>query len=258
MQDLKITIVQTFLFWENKMKNLEMFSEKINEISEETDLIVLPEMFTTGFTMNNETLAEKPTGATFKWMKEMAIQKNCVITGSYIVREKEAYYNRLIWMRPDGTCKKYDKRHLFGFASEDQHFTSGKSRLIVTLKEWRICPLICYDLRFPVWSRNKNDYDVLIYIANWPKARREAWNVLLKARAHENQCYVIGVNRIGLDGKQTPFSGDSAVIDPKGQVISKTKPNTTSVETVTLSWNDLAQFREKFPVAKDADDFEIM
>ncbi|PCJ89675.1 MAG: nitrilase family protein [Flavobacteriales bacterium] len=275
MQNLTVTIIQTPLHWESIDQNLEMFSIKLAQITEQTNLIVLPEMFTTGFSMNSEKLAEGMEGKSMQWIAEKAKEKNCVITGSLIIKENGYYYNRLIWMRSDGTYEAYDKRHLFRFANENDHYSAGEKRLIVDLNGWKICPLICYDLRFPVWSRNvdlipqlphlktkeeeqrRSAYDCLLYIANWPEPRRTAWQTLLQARAHENQCYVIGVNRIGKDGNGISYSGDSAVIDAKGNVISKTKTCEESIETVELNWRKLEDFRKKFPVGLDADEFEL-
>ncbi len=269
--DLKITIVQTQLHWENKEKNLEMFSKKLAAITEATDLIVLPEMFTTGFSMSPEKFAEPMSGATMNWLKEKAREKKCVITGSFIAEENGNYFNRLIWMRPDGTFSMYDKRHLFRMGDEHNHYSFGKSKLVVELKGWKICPLVCYDLRFPVWSRNQlavgsrqltNEkieqlYDVLIYAANWPERRNHHWKTLLLARAIENQCYVVGVNRVGDDGNAISHSGDSVVIDPRGLIISKTKANEESIETVTLNYSELAEYRKIFPAALDADSFKV-
>jgi len=259
MRDLKVTIIQTELHWEDVDENLEMFGQKLSQASTEyeTDLIVLPEMFNTGFTMSSEKLAEEMDGKTMQWMKNIAKDKSCVIVGSLIIGERGNYYNRLIWMRSDGSYEVYDKRHLFRMMDEHKFFTGGKQRTVVEINGWRICPLVCYDLRFPVWSRNKSNYDCLIYIANWPGVRKSAWSTLLPARAIENQVYVIGVNRIGNDGNNIAFSGGSAVIDPKGQVISKTQLNQENIETVLLSYEELEDFRKKFPVKLDGDEFEI-
>ena len=258
MQDLKITIIQADLHWENIDKNLEMFARKIASIKEETDLIVLPEMFSTGFTMNNKPLAEKMNGKTFEWMKQMAKGKNCVITGSVIIEENGKYFNRLIWMRGDGTFETYDKRHLFRYANEQEYYSAGNKKLIVELKGWKICPQVCYDLRFPVWSRNRNkEYDVLIFVANWPERRNYPREALLLARAIENQSYVIGVNRVGKDGGDINHSGDSVVINPQGEVVAKAKPNEEAVMTVTLSYSALEEWRKKFPAWMDADDFDL-
>ena len=248
--NLKITIIQTELHWENAAKNLAMFTEKIASITEVTDVIVLPEMFTTGFTMNSTQFAETMDGETVVWMKQQAKSKNAAVVGSLIITENNLYFNRLIWVQPDGKIYTYNKRHLFRMANEHEFYTSGNERLIVEYKDWKICPLICYDLRFPVWSRNKEfkvqsskfkvdlqshdkvpnlepetlnlkpAFDCLIYVANWPEARKEPWCKLVEARAIENQVYVVGVNRVGVDGKQMIYSGNSAVIDPKGNVIS--------------------------------------
>jgi omega-amidase len=261
MNDLRITIVQTALHWENIDRNLSMLDEKLATVKD-TDLIVLPEMFSTGFTMNTEGVAEEMSGKAVRWMAAKAKEKQCVITGSLVIRENGNCYNRLVWMRPDGTHEHYDKRHLFRMASEHEYFSGGKKRIVVTLNGWKICPLVCYDLRFPVWSRNKFkngtwEYDCLIYVANWPERRSYPWKTLLLARAIENQCYVAGVNRVGKDGKDIEYSGDSVVINYKGEVISRTNPNEDITETVTLSWKELEEFRKAFPVGMDADGFEV-
>lgn len=257
MENLNISIVQTSLFWEDKAANLRMLEELILPLKEKTDVIVLPEMFTTGFTMKAQEFAEPMNGSTVKWMRTMARELNTRIIGSIIIEENSHYYNRLIWVEPWDIFGTYDKRHLFRMANEHHYYTAGKRKLIESIKGWRICPLICYDLRFPVWSRNKNDYDVLIYIANWPEKRNHAWKTLLMARAIENQCYVIGVNRVGEDGNGIAYSGDSAVINPKGEIISSTMANEINVETLELNYNELAEYRKVFPVGLDADDFEI-
>lgn len=279
MEDLKVTLIQTQLYWENVDKNISMFDELLNNVKEQIDLIILPEMFSTGFTMNTaiaETMnARLPDGQgkSIAWLKEKANEKNCVITGSLMIAENGKNYNRLIWMQPDGKFETYDKRHLFRMANEQDHFTAGEKKLLTTLKGWKICPLICYDLRFPVWSRNKSltllslsegegsrelEYDVLLYVANWPARRSLAWNTLIPARAVENQSYVVAVNRIGLDGNNVDYSGDSAVYNPLGEKLSKIKPNESTHETITLSWKFLQEYREKFPAAMDADDFELI
>ena len=257
MQDLNIACIQSDLFWEDKAKNLEMFSRKIEGIKEHTDIIVLPEMFPSGFTMNVESMGEVMNGSTIQWLSQQAQKAKAIITGSLIIKENDTHYNRLIWMQPNGEMHTYDKRHLFRMMNEDNFFSPGKSKLIVDWKGWKICPLICYDLRFPVWSRNRNDYDCLIYIANWPEARKNAWSTLLQARAHENQAYVIGVNRVGNDGNQIAFSGDSAVIDPKGDTIVEFESGMEDIKTATLSYAQLEEYREKFPASKDADQFTI-
>lgn len=264
MADLNITIIQSVLHWENVDRNLEMFDEKLGNVEGSTDLIVLPEMFNTGFTMNTKEAAEEMDGKTIQWLAAKAKERSCVITGSLIVNEDGRYYNRLVWMKPDGTHVHYDKRHLFRMAHEHEYFTAGTQRISVLLKGWKICPLVCYDLRFPVWSRNgyaagthDASYDCLIYIANWPARRSHAWKTLLLARAIENQCYVAGVNRVGKDGKDIEYSGDSAVIDPKGEMLSKVAPYRESIETVSLSMKELEELRRAFPVGMDADHFEI-
>lgn len=258
MQDLKITILQSTLHWENIDANLKMFAEKVASIKAPTDLIVLPEMFSTGFTMNNKVMAEKMNGKAVEWMKKAAKEKNCVITGSVVIEENGKYYNRLVWMRADGGFETYDKRHLFRYANEQDHYTGGNKKLIVELNGWKICPLICYDLRFPVWIRNKNkEYDVLLFVANWPERRNHPWKTLLMARAMENQAYVAGVNRIGNDGNNIYHSGDSAVVNYKGEVVSKTKAHEEAIETVVLSKKELEDWRKTFPAWMDGDEFEV-
>ncbi|HBK70487.1 MAG TPA: amidohydrolase, partial [Flavobacteriaceae bacterium] len=207
---LKITIIQSELVWENSAQNRQVFLEKIKSISEVVDLIILPEMFTTGFTMNPEKVAETMDGETIHWLKYLAKEKNTAITGSLIIKEGNKYYNRLVFVHPTGEIKTYDKRHTFTLAGEDKIYTAGNKKLIVAYKGWKICPMICYDLRFPVWSRNTDDYNLLIYVANWPKPRITAWSTLLKARAIENMSYVVGVNRIGADDNGHEYSGNSA------------------------------------------------
>lgn len=267
MTNLKITIIQTALYWEDKKKNLSMFTDKINTIDETVDLIVLPEMFTTGFSMKPQQFAETMQGETVTWMLKMAQTKKCVITGSFICEENGKYYNRLLWAKPDGTYTVYDKRHLFRMANEDNHYSIGNKKLIVELKGWKICPMICYDLRFPVWSRNRRieplneqlnyEYDILLYVANWPEVRCYPWKALLLARAIENQCYVIGVNRVGADGNNMIHSGDSAVVNAKGIIISKTLAHQETTETVELNYEELAAFRKAFPAILDADEFSV-
>lgn len=261
MDNLTVTLIQTALHWEDAVANLAMFEEKIWQINAPTDLIVLPEMFTTGFTMNAVSLAEPMNLTTFKWMKQQAAQTGAVVTGSYIVKEKEHYFNRLVWMRPDGTFEVYDKRHLFRMAEEHHTYSAGNHKIIVELKGWRICPFICYDLRFPVWSRNTMSgetlaYDCLIYVANWPQARSHAWRTLLQARAIENLSYVIGVNRVGADGKDIIYSGNSAVINHKGEILFE-QANKEQIHRQILDAEELMAFRQKFPAYLDADSFSI-
>jgi len=238
--------------------NLKYFTQCLEKITLQTDLIVLPELFTTGFTMNVSSFAEDITGNSIKWMKKIARSMQVCITGSLLIKEQEKYYNRLIWMKPTGQYLAYNKRHLFRMEGEQLHYAAGTSKLIVNLQKWRIRPLICYDLRFPVWSRNISDYDLLIYIANWPSSRISVWETLLKARAIENQCFTIGLNRIGTDGTGINCCGDSMVIDYKGNIIKRLPRNKDMTETVTLDLKKLNDFRKKFPVYLDADRFEII
>lgn len=264
MQDLKVSVIQSETHWESVGANLAMFEEKIWQIDEDTDIIVLPEMFSTGFTMSSQKLAEPMNFTAFKWMKQMAQQTKSVVTGSVIIKESGAYFNRLIWMEPEGNYAHYDKRHLFRMADEHLQYTAGDNRLIVNYKGWKICPLVCYDLRFPVWSRNKKqentqdlEYDLLLYVANWPAARVSAWDTLLRARAIENLCYTIGVNRIGEDGLGIPYNGHSAIIDPKGNAIFFAEEKDI-IHTSILSSDDLLAYRKKFPAHLDGDDFQII
>jgi omega-amidase len=256
-EELRVTIVQTSLHWENAEKNRSHFDQILKSIST-TDLVVLPEMFTTGFSMQPDSLYEEMNGASVQWMMNWAKKLNAVLTGSLIIRENSNYFNRLIWAQPDGTVMHYDKRHLFRMAGEHEHYNAGNQKIVPMLKGWRVCPLVCYDLRFPVWSRNTKPHnDLLLYVANWPEARRDPWMALLTARAIENQCYLVGVNRIGEDGKGIPHSGDSAVYDPKGNRISASQAHVECAETVVLSMKELRDFREKFPVLLDGDDFSV-
>lgn len=258
MNLLKITTFQAYLFWENIDKNLQNLGRRLSSIREKTDLIVLPEMFNTGFTMNAEAMAEAPAGKTMQWMHEQARHFDCVVTGSLIIKENEKYYNRLIWMRPDGTYEKYDKRHLFGLGKEDDTFTPGKDKLIVELNGWKIRPAVCYDLRFPVWLRNVDAaYDLLLVIASWPERRMAHWKALIPARAIENQAFVVGVNRVGHDGNEVYHNGDSMCIDPNGKTVYF-KPNDEDLYTFSISKEEIAKARRAFPFLKDADKFTLM
>jgi omega-amidase len=278
MSNLSITIIQTNLHWEDKAANLQMLEEKINSIKEKTEIIVLPEMFSTGFSMQPQKLAETMEGETVQWMKKMAAAKKIILTGSVIIGQaaqsgQTNYYNRLIWMLPNGQYGIYDKRHRFAFAGEDEQYTAGTKRLIASVKGWKINLLVCYDLRFPVWARQTSpltplqrrgeladsglEYDVLIYVANWPEKRIHAWKTLLQARAIENQCYVVGVNRVGNDGNNIHYSGESMIIDPTGEVLY-TKKEEEDIFTMSLDKTHLQTVREKFPFWKDADGFQMI
>jgi omega-amidase len=291
MATLTITTIQSNLHWEDKTANLQMFEEKIGQLQQRTEIVILPEMFSTGFSMQAEKLAEKMDGPAVSWMKKISAERKIILTGSLIIEEEGNYYNRLVWMLPNGQYGYYDKRHLFGYAQEDQHYTPGSKRLIASVKGWKINLLVCYDLRFPVWSRQKPavssladlvaaemeaedfpvpppqeagssvtektpEYDVLIYVANWPERRNHAWKTLLQARAIENQCYVVGVNRVGNDGNGIYYSGDSMIVDAMGSVVY-TKTNDEDVFTTTLQKDPLDEIRNKLPFLKDADRFII-
>lgn len=261
MPTLSFTIIQTSLHWEDKEANLSMLEEKIMGIRERTEIVVLPEMFSTGFSMQPGKLAEKMDGGTVQWMKRMAATKKIVLTGSVIVEENGHYYNRLLWVLPDGQLGYYDKRHRFAFAGENKEYTPGHKRLIAQVKGWKINLQVCYDLRFPVWARQQvNDapeYDVLLYVANWPERRSHAWKTLLTARAIENQCFVVGVNRVGVDGNGINHSGDSMVLDALGATLYH-KQDVEDIYTLVLEKSGLTDVREKFPFWKDADQFNII
>lgn len=257
---LSVSIIQTDVAWENKRLNLEKLHEKIKALPP-TDLVLLPEMFSTGFSMNPEYLAETMEGDTVQWMRNVAAEFRIVLIGSLIITEGGKYFNRLICMLPGGDLGYYDKRHLFAFAGENEQYTPGYERLIASVKGWRINFLICYDLRFPVWARQQAtddapEYDVLIYVANWPERRSHAWKSLLVARAIENQCYCIGVNRVGRDGNDIMHSGDSMIVEPAGEIIWQ-KEFEEDTCTITLFKDELQRFREKFPFWKDADRFSL-
>jgi predicted amidohydrolase len=251
---MKTAIIQTPLFWENPNKNKTYLTEKINSISQYIDLIVLPEMFTSGFTMHPENAAETMQTETISWLKELAKEKNCAITGSLVIEENNNYYNRLVFVFPSGEIQTYDKRHLFTLAGEDKVYTSGTSKLIIDYKGFKICPLICYDLRFPVFSRNVENYDLLIYVANWPKPRINAWDILLKARAVENMSYVIGVNRVGVDDNNLEYVGHSQAIDFLGNYIQEPKES-EEVFIVDFDKEKLLETRSKLAFLNDKDDF---
>jgi len=262
MQDLTVTIIQSELVWEDIDANLDNFERKINGIEGHQDLIVLPEMFNTGFSMNPQKFAETTNGKTMAWLKKQAALKNCVILGSLPLKENDKYLNRLVWMQPDGKYQTYDKRHLFRMASEHDVYSEGRNKIIIELKGWKILPLICYDLRFPVWSKNrysKNvyEYDLLIYIANWPEIRNRPWKTLLKARAMENLSYVVGVNRVGKDGNMINHTGDSAIIDFQGNPLRECPPSVENIITYTLNYESLQRFRAGFAAGLDWDDFTI-
>ncbi len=254
---LKITIIQSKLHWEDPEANRKMFSLKFQEIKEETDLIVLPEMFSTGFSMNAKKLAELQEGKTLQWMLSEAEKHRSAITGSIIIEEDNQFFNRQFFVFPDGNFKKYDKRHTFTFAGENKIYTGGTERLTVAYKGWKICPLICYDLRFPVWARNTEPYDVLIYGANWPEVRTLAWETLLRARAIENMAYCIGVNRVGTDGNGHEYVGQSAVYDVLGKQISLPSVGEFN-QTLTLEKAHIKNNRDQYRFLDDMDDFQIL
>lgn len=266
MNSLTISYLQLDLVWENSRANLMEIKKQLSLLDRSVDLVVLPEMFNSGFSMNSSQLAQSMDGELVKTMTNFAKEFDFAITGSFICQEGGNFFNRLLFVFPDGQIEKYDKRHLFRMANETDYFSPGNKRLIVNYKGWKILPLVCYDLRFPVWSRNQfkvignrvdSEYDLLIYVANWPAARVTAWDKLLMARAIENQVYVIGVNRTGIDGKGIEYNGRSTAIDPKGDYL-KAPSSEVVVESVILRKDALQDFRMKFPVGMDADSFQII
>ncbi len=256
---LNIALIQSHIAWENPIQNRAVFAEKIKSIHNTTDLIILPEMFNTGFTMNAARVAEAMDGETISWLQTLAKVKNCAIAGSVIIQDSGKFYNRFLFVRADGTIQKYDKQQLFTLAKEEEVFTAGKEQVIIDYKGWKIKPQVCYDLRFPVWARNTSGYDLLIYVASWPKPRINAWDTLLKARAIENMSYCIGVNRVGLDGKGYEYNGHSAVYDVLGNSILEDNPiEKEAILQVTLYKSHIDTIREKIPFLKDADNFQII
>lgn len=257
-EELKVVLIQTSLVWENPQANRDYFSSKIKETNSGTDVIVLPEMFTTGFTMNAKPLAETMEGETINWMKQIAAESGSAITGSLIIKENGNFYNRLLFITPQGELFQYDKKHLFTLANEQDHYSPGTKKLIVEYKGWKICPLICYDLRFPVWARNVENYDVLIYVANWPEIRTKAWDILLQARAIENMAYCIGVNRVGKDGKDFNYVGHSAVYDPLGELVTTVNFENEGLILTTLKKSHINDARKKLKFLEDKDSFEVL
>jgi omega-amidase len=253
MQNLKIALIQADLVWENPETNLSRFTERIAEIGSGIHLIVLPEMFTTGFSMHPRHLAQEMNGPSVAWMKTRSQETGADIAGSLVVKENGQYFNRLVWVKPDGRLYWYDKKHLFRYAGEHKVYSSGKSHLLVDCHGWRIRPFICYDLRFPIWTRNLDlTYDAAIFVANWPERRVPHWKALLRARAIENQCYVAGVNRVGADGNGFGYSGDTRIIDPMGRVVAE-KSNMEAIVVGVFSAEVLQSYRKRFPAWMDAD-----
>ncbi len=255
MENLKITLVQSDIIWENVNANLQKYGGLLSEL-EDTDLIILPEMFTTGFSMQPLELKERMDGKTVEWMKQLALEKNASVVGSLIIEENGEVFNRAVWVFPDGRTSVYDKRHLYTMGQETEYYKAGKSKTIIEFRGWKFCPLICYDLRFPVWARNAEDYDVLLYMANWPSPRHHVWKNLLVARAIENQCYCVGVNRIGTDGAGLSYLGDSAFVSAKG--FPEFMGEKEGLQTFELHYSELQNFRKSFPLLSDRDEFEVL
>jgi omega-amidase len=254
---MKISILQYDIAWEDKIANFDRLRKLIANDPEGSDLYILPEMFNSGFSMNVSKIAEAPQSDTFAWMSEIAAKTGAAVCGSYAVREGDKCFNRWVFVSPDKVSYHYDKRHIFSMGGEDKAFSPGHRRVVFTFRKVRICPTVCYDLRFPVWSRNRNDYDLLINSANWPVKREEVWETLVKARAIENHCYFAASNRTGSDGTGATYCGKSAVIDPKGKIISTPYNSEEAVINCRISLDELTDFRKKFPVWKDADEFKI-
>lgn len=254
---LSVAILQVDLIWENPKANRALFDDKINAIKNQVDLIVLPEMFNSGFTMNATSVAETMDGETISWLKIKAKENNVAIIGSLVISDNNNYYNRLICVEPNGNILHYDKRHTFTLAGEHKVYAAGNKKVIFNYKGWKICPLVCYDLRFPIWSRNVEDYDVLVYVANWPKVRINAWDSLLQARAIENMSYCIGVNRVGFDGNNHEYSGHSAIYDVLGQRIDSIPREKEATEVIDLNKNHIKKYREKLNFLKDRDAFNL-
>jgi len=255
--ELKVSLVQSELFWHQPEQNRAMFAEKLANLAGQTDVVVLPEMFTTGFSMEPEAIAEPADQETLQWMQQQAKAISAVVCGSVAVKDEKGCYNRFYWVQPDGQWQGYDKHHLFRMAGEHEHYQAGQTRPVIVYKGWRIFPQICYDLRFPVWSRNHDDYDLAIYVANWPEVREHPWQILLQARAIENLCYVAGVNRVGEDGNGLSYSGRSALIDFKGHSLGDHGASESFVATYPLSLDSLRDFRQAFPAFEDADGFTL-
>jgi omega-amidase len=256
VQNLTVSLLQRELAWENPEDNRRQFAADMDAISTDTDLVILPEMFTTGFSMRAEENAEDEAQGTLPWLQQQAARHGCAITGSLPVRSNGRVFNRLLFVTPDGSCNHYDKRHLFRMSGEDNHYAAGDERLIVQWRDWRICPMVCYDLRFPVWTRNRQDYDLLLFVANWPAKRAQHWRQLLVARAIENQSYTIGLNRIGSDNNGLDYSGDSMVLAADGELLLDCQDH-SGVFSKTLDAAAMNTYRRKFPVHKDADDFGL-
>lgn len=254
--NLTVSALQYDIFWENPRENLSKLDKLLIDVPNNSDVILLPEMFTTGFSMNTSEMAELMSGTTIKWMKEKAEVLDKVVAGSVIIKEDLKYRNRFLWVEPNGSIQYYDKRHSFGLGGEDEYFTSGNRRVIIEHKGWRIFPIICYDLRFPEWIKNNLDYDILINVANWPKERSEHWKSFLTARAIENQAYVIGLNRIGMDEKNRQYIGDSAIIDFNGDTMNYLG-NIEGILTAKFSKTPLVKYREEYPFLKDQDSFTL-
>lgn len=259
MSKLHITLVQSNLYWEDKAANIRHFDSLINNINQPSDIVVLPEMFSTGFSMKPEQLAEQANSDTLQWLKQKAAQTQQVICGSVMFEENKAYYNRFVWSLPDGGLHVYNKRHLFRMGEENQHYTAGHQKSIISYKGWNILPVVCYDLRFPVWLRRTeaSNYDLMIVVANWPERRSAHWKALLVARAIENQCFVVAVNRIGTDGNGVNHSGDSCIISPKGEIIYQ-QANEAFVQTFGIDLQEVITYRKEFPVEADRDNFQLI
>ncbi|MDH3643913.1 MAG: amidohydrolase [Gammaproteobacteria bacterium] len=256
MQPLTVSIIQTETRWHSPADNRALFERWFAQLPEDAQVVVLPEMFSTGFTMSSAEVAEPMDGPTVRWLQEQAAELGKVICGSLVIAEGGRYYNRFCWVDPAGNVATYDKRHRFRMANEHGHYSAGSQRCIIGVADWRVCPMICYDLRFPVWFRNRSDYDVLLCVANWPAARQHAWNSLLRARAIENQCYAVGLNIVGVDGNEVAYTGGSAVYSPEGHSLLEAG-EASGVFTASLDGDALEDYRSRFPAWQDADAFSL-
>ncbi|MCZ6711412.1 MAG: amidohydrolase [Gammaproteobacteria bacterium] len=256
MQPLTVSLIQTATHWHSPSGNRTLFERLFAEVPDDAQIVVLPEMFSTGFTMSTAEVAEPIGGPTLTWLREQAVEFGKVICGSLVIVENGCYYNRFVWVTSEGSVTSYDKRHLFRMTDEHRHYTAGKQRRTVVVGEWRVCPMICYDLRFPVWFRNRGDYDVLLCVANWPAERQQIWNTLLRARAVENQCYCVGLNIVGTDGNGVAYSGGSAIYTAEGNVLLEAG-ELAGVFTTSLEGDALVDYRRRFPAWQDADEFSL-
>ncbi len=258
MSEIKILYVQPDIIWEDPQSNFPKYEKLIRNAAREPDLIILPEMFNTGFSMKAGEIAESMEGSSMSWLKKMAGEYDAALCGSLAIQDQGKYFNRFVFVHPDEGVQCYDKRHLFRVSGEEEAYHPGNQRVVIKYKAWRILPQVCYDLRFPVWTRNRDDYDLLLFVASWPEPRRDVWSSLLKARAIENVCYTVGVNRVGIDGRNIAYRGDSMILNFKGELVHELALNQESSAQCLIDIKELERFRKKFPVHLDRDDFKVL